>query len=70
MEQALQLRKVDWRVLFEADYYLGKVTLVLRYQQPLSSFSKKGSAGVSSPEKNTSLGFYLQYNLWERKRKN
>lgn len=70
MEQALQLRKVDWRILFEANYYLGKVTLGLRYQQPLSSFSKKDSSGVSGPEKNTSLGFYLQYNLWERKRKN
>jgi hypothetical protein len=70
LEQSLQLRKTDWRILFEASYYWKRVTLGLRYQQPLSPFSKAGSTNASGLEKNTSLGFYLQYNLWERKRKN
>jgi hypothetical protein len=70
MEQNFQLRKTDWRILFEANYYWKRTTLGLRYQQPLSSFSRNGAAGASGMDKNESLGFYLQYNLWERKRKN
>ena len=66
MEETLQLRRTDWRVLLEANYYWNRFSLGLRYQQALGDFRRTGGSG----EKNNALGFYLQYNLWEHRRKN
>ena len=66
MEETLQLRRTDWRILLEANYYWNRFSLGLRYQQALGDFRRTGGSG----EKNNALGFYLQYNLWEHRRKN
>ena len=71
MEQAIQLRNVDWRVLLEANYHWNRVTIGLRYQQGLSDFSKPpaNAATGSGREINKAAGIYLQYDLWERRRR-
>jgi hypothetical protein len=65
-----KIRKDDWRILFTADYNWRRFTLGLRYQQGLSPYITTGIDGrPPGRDKNSSLGLFLQVDLWRRSRK-
>ena len=63
------LQKTDWRLLIEVNYNWKRFTIGAHYQQSLSPYLTTAPYGVSTPNKNASFGFYIQYDLWQRPRK-
>jgi hypothetical protein len=61
------LKKADWRALFEADYYWKRITLGLQYQEALSDYLYTPVDGSPGKDRNSSLRLYLRYNIWERR---
>ena len=61
------LRKTDWRALFEVNYYWKRVTLGLQYQEALGNYLYSPVEGSSGKDRNSSFNIYLRYNLWERR---
>ncbi|HEX4850553.1 MAG TPA: outer membrane beta-barrel protein, partial [Puia sp.] len=62
-----QLKKLDLRLLLDANYQWRRFTIGLRYQQALATYLKttQGSSGTSN--KNSAIGVYLQYDIWRKK---
>ena len=61
------LRKTDWRAIFEMNYYWKRITLGLQYQQALGNYLYTPVEGSSGRDRNSSFNIYLRYNLWERR---
>jgi hypothetical protein len=61
------LRKTEWRALFETDYYWKRLTLGLQYQQALGQYLYKPVDGSTGSDRNSSFNLYLRYNLLERR---
>jgi hypothetical protein len=61
------LNKSDWRILLDAAWSWKRLTLALRYQQALSSYTREGE-GVSKA-RNTALSLYASYDIWRRRLK-
>lgn len=61
------LRRTDWRALFEMNYYWKRITLGLQYQQALGNYLYTPVEGSSGRDRNSSFNIYLRYNLWERR---
>lgn len=69
LQRVFSLRKTDWRILFDIQYNWRRAAIGFRFQEPLTNYLKNIPSGSPGRARNTSLGLYLQYNLWERKRK-
>lgn len=61
------LRKTDWRALFEINYYWRRLTVAFQYQQGLGDYLYTPVEGSSGRDRNSSFNIYLRYNLWERR---
>lgn len=61
------MRKTDWRALFEVNYYWKRFTLGLQFQKALREYLYTPVDGSSGKDRNSSLNFYFRYNIWERR---
>jgi hypothetical protein len=61
------LKRTDWRALFELDYYWKRVTLEVQYQQGLGDYLYTPVDGSAGKDRNSSFNVYLRYNIWERR---
>jgi hypothetical protein len=61
------LNMSDWRILLDAAWSWKRLTLGLRYQQALSSYTRGGEGG--SKARNTALSLYVSYDIWRRRLK-
>jgi hypothetical protein len=61
------LKKADWRVLFEVNYYWKRVSLGLQFQEALEDYLRTPVEGSSGNDRNSSFSIYIRYNLWERR---
>ncbi len=61
------LKRTDWRALFEMDYYWKRVTLGVQYQQGLGDYLYTPVDGSAGKDRNSSFNVYLRYNIWERR---
>ena len=62
-----ELKKMDWRVLVDANYQWRRFSIGLRYQQALASYLKSSATSSGSNEMNSAIGIYLQMDLWRKK---
>ncbi len=60
------LKKSEWRAVFEASYYWKRVTLGLQYQQALGDYLHVPVPGSAGKDRNSSFNLYLRYNIRER----
>jgi hypothetical protein len=60
------LKKSEWRAIFEASYYWKRVTLGLQYQQALGDYLHVPVPGSTGKDRNSSFNLYLRYNIRER----
>lgn len=61
----------EWRYLVDANYYINRFMLGVRYNQALSPYvNLKGNTGIPAAQaRNQAMQFYLRFNLVEAKRK-
>ena len=61
------LKRTDWRALFEMNYYWKRITLGAQYQQGLGDYLYTPVDGSTGKDRNSSFNVYLRYNIWERR---
>jgi hypothetical protein len=61
----------EWRYQFDANYYLKRFTLGLRYNQALKDFVnlQVNPALPATQDRNKSFLLYLRFNIWEERKK-
>jgi hypothetical protein len=60
------LKKSEWRVLFEASYYWKRISLGMQYQEALGDYLHVPVPGSSGKDRNSSFNLYLRYNIREQ----
>ncbi|GGA98110.1 hypothetical protein GCM10011511_21770 [Puia dinghuensis] len=64
-----ELPKKDWRAMLQVDYSWRRWTLSVNYKQAIHAYTDWLPIGYRNHYRNSSLGIYLSYDLWERKRR-
>ncbi|MGB8191050.1 MAG: hypothetical protein WCF67_03980 [Chitinophagaceae bacterium] len=61
----------EWRYQFDANYYVRRFTLGLRYNQAMKDFVnlRINNTLPLTQDRNRSFLFYLRYNIWEERKK-
>lgn len=61
----------EWRYQFDANYYLNRFTLGLRFNQAMKDFinTSGGTYVPATRDRNRSFQLYLRFNIWEERRK-
>lgn len=61
----------EWRYQFDANYYVKRFTIGLRYNQALKDFVnlQVNPALPATQDRNKSFLLYLRYNIWEERKK-
>ncbi|HYE56057.1 MAG TPA: hypothetical protein VD996_14510 [Chitinophagaceae bacterium] len=59
----------EWRYQFDANYYLNRFTLGVRYTQAMKDFLNVRPATVEGSLRNRSFLLYLRFNIWEERKK-
>lgn len=61
------LKRTDWRVIFEMNYYWKRFTLALQYQQSWTNYVRVPVQGSQGSDRNKSFSIDLRYHIWEKR---